>query len=137
MLLVAFENQQVNVFESSNGHYVDEFNFHDNVFDTGHPNEDGEIHENEGKQKGGKPEKNMLEEEELVKSGMSKLEVKAHKRKIQRERGEYKPEIPIMTPVIKSQTLEREGSKVGHGSYMKKTTNMSIDTDNLFGDQSM
>ena len=135
MLLVAFENQQVNVFESSNGHYVDEFNFHDNVFDTGHPNEDGDLHENEGKQKVGKPEKNMLEEEELVKSGMSKLEVKAHKRKIQRERGEYKPEIPIMTPVIKTHTLEREVSKVG--SYMKKATNTSIDTDNLFIDQSM
>ena len=49
MLLVAFENQQVNVFESSNGHYVDEFHFQDNVFDTGHPNEDGEMHEAEGK----------------------------------------------------------------------------------------
>lgn len=125
------------MFESSNGHYVDEFNFQDNVFDTGHPNEDGEIHEHDGKQKGGKPEKNMLEEEELVKSGMSKIEVKAHKRKILRERGEYKPEIPIMTPVIKNHATEREGSRGGNNSYMKKATNMSIDTDNLFSDPSM
>ena len=79
----------------------------------------------------------MLEEEELVKSGMSKIEVKAHKRKILRERGEYKPEIPIMTPVIKNHATEREGSRGGNNSYMKKATNMSIDTDNLFSDPSM
>ena len=69
-----------------------------------------------------------------MKSGMQPLEIKAHKRKIQRERGEYKPEIPAMTTVIKKHTLEREGSKVG--SFMKKNTNMSIDTDNHF-DSSM
>ena len=134
MLLVAFENQQVNVFEALNGHYVDEFHFQDNVFDTGHPNEDGDVHEAESKSKGGKPEKSMLEEEELMKSGMNHLEIKAHKRKIQRERGEYKPEIPPMTTVIKKLTLERERSNLG--SYMKKNTNMSIDTDNIF-DSSM
>ena len=76
----------------------------------------------------------MLEEEELMKSGMNHLEIKAHKRKIQRERGEYKPEIPPMTTVIKKLTLERERSNVG--SFMKKNTNMSIDTDNIF-DSSM
>ena len=34
MLLIAFENKTVQVFEASNGHYAHEFQFYDKVFDS-------------------------------------------------------------------------------------------------------
>jgi hypothetical protein len=96
MLLVSFENHTVQMFESGNGHFMHEFSFYDNVFDQFTYKEDKNSAEYEKKE-----QKRRLEEAELERAGLSKAEVSAHKRKILRERGEYKPEIPPFTPIVK------------------------------------
>ena len=96
MLLIAFENKTVQVFEAQNGHFAHEFHFQDNVFDQFGLKPDEE--ENEKKVR----EKKRLEEMEQQKSGLSRIEMNYLKRKRLRERGEYKPPIPAFTPVVKS-----------------------------------
>lgn len=96
-MLVTFENHTVQMFESSNGHFLHEFAFYDNVFDQFSYKEDKNSEEYEKKE-----QKRRLEEQELERAGLSKAEVSAYKRKILRERGEYKPEIPGFTPIVKA-----------------------------------
>ena len=86
------------MFESSNGHFAHEFLFYDNVFDQFSYKEDQNSEEYQKKE-----QKRKLEEKELERAGLSKAEIGAHRRKILREKGEYKPEIPHYTPVIKPQ----------------------------------
>ena len=96
LFLITFENHSVQMFECANGHFAHEFTFYDNVFDQFSYQEDKNSEEYEKKE-----QKRRLEEQELERAGLSKAEIGAHKRKIAREKGEYKPEIPPYTPIVK------------------------------------
>lgn len=126
MLLIAFkETHQVQVFESSNGHFTHDFSFHDNVFDQvknqngpgegrhekikdEHAKEDDKTgrrgtlksestHVKEKREKKVNPAEEL--EREFKKSGLSRAEFNYQRRKTLREKGEYCPEIPAYTKV--------------------------------------
>lgn len=90
MLLIAFENQSVQVFESGNGHFVYEFSFYDNVIDQFKSNNQV------NKLQAEKEEKEL--QAEFKKSGyQSRTEFNFNKRKVLREKKEYVPKIPEFT----------------------------------------
>jgi hypothetical protein len=114
MMLIAFkETHQVQIFESSNGHFTHDFCFFDNVFNQVQNHEEGNektkvgrgtsikgeraesIKEKEKREKKVNPADEL--EYEFKKSGLTRPEFNYHKRKIEREKGEYCPEIPAYT----------------------------------------
>ena len=88
MLLIAFENKSVRMFECGNGHFQHEFSFVDN----------SECHNMTEEQLNKIKEEREREDEEYEtkKSNMTKFEFRFMKRKEKRDRGQHKPEIPEM-----------------------------------------
>jgi len=86
----------VQVFESGNGYFTFEFNFYDNVFSR-----------IKGANTGGDKEKEKEKaardlETEFKKCGLSRAEFNLSKRKLLREKGEYIPELPTTTKVVRT-----------------------------------
>lgn len=86
MLLIAFENQSVQVFESDNGHFTYEFSFYDNVIDNFKSSNNNNYKSDDEEF-----------EAEFSKSGMTRPEFNHMRRKVLRERKEYVPKIPKLT----------------------------------------
>lgn len=72
MFLIAFENKTVQVYECSNGHFLHDFHFYDNVFDQ-FANSSDLSPEDKAKLE----EKKRREEQELERAGMGKFEIRA------------------------------------------------------------
>ena len=87
------------MYDSTNGHFLYDFHFQDNLFDQ-FANTSDLSPEDKTKLE----EKKRREEQELERAGMGKFEIRAYQRKIQRERGEYRPEIPPFTKLERPQT---------------------------------
>ena len=122
MLLIAFENKSVRMFESGNGHFCHEFFFYDNS-ETNNINEDQLKKIKEQK-------KREDDEYETKKANMTKFEFSHLKRKEKREKGTYRPEIPAMTGFEKIAWKKKEDGK--NQQKIKSTYSSNIDDMEFF-----
>ena len=96
--MIAFENQIVQVYEAGSGHFIYEFIFYDNVFEHSKCGS----HDLNAKDKERKRKQVEDLEKEFKKSGLTRPEFNLQKRKADTEKGEYVPEMPPYTKVIRT-----------------------------------
>lgn len=106
MVLVLFESPvpSVKVFEAEDGFFDAEFDFQNNVLDEFRAM-DKCLREPSKQTKKQKPSL-----EPRMKEFMTQPEINFYKRKILRDRGEYKPEVPEYTPVHRAETYQLQGA---------------------------
>jgi len=99
LLLVLFESPIpcVKVFEAETGFFDSAFGFQNNVLD-----EFRAMDKCLRDPKKGAANQKKVAVEPRMKHYLSEAEINFHKRKILRERGEYKPEVPALAPAYKA-----------------------------------
>ena len=98
LLLLAGPVPSVKVFDAEDGFFDADFDFQNNVLDEFRAM-DKSLREPLKQSK--KPQPSL---EPRMKKYMTKPEINFHKRKVLRERGEYKPALPEYTPVHRADT---------------------------------